>query len=62
MLIKAKYKSIPYLIAILFVLFIITKLIYEFIVAEPEFKGNIFVNTKPGFWEMFRYRLYKLFN
>jgi len=31
MVIREKYKSIPYVIAILFVLFVITKIVYEFI-------------------------------
>ncbi len=31
MAIKEQYKSIPYLILILIVLFIVTKLIYEFV-------------------------------
>ncbi|HQO09223.1 MAG TPA: carboxypeptidase-like regulatory domain-containing protein [Clostridiales bacterium] len=38
------------------------ELIQEMMVAEPELKGKIDVKTKPGFWEMLRYYIYRIFN
>lgn len=38
------------------------ELIYEHNVPYPKLNGKIDVKTKPGFWEMFRYYIHRIFN
>jgi len=38
------------------------ELIYEHNVPYPKLNGKIDVKTKPGFWEMFRYYIYRIFH
>ena len=38
------------------------EMVREYNIPSPEMKGKIDVRTKPGFWEMFRYYIYRIFN
>jgi hypothetical protein len=38
------------------------EMVREYNIPSPELKGKIDVRTKPGFWEMFRYYIYRIFN
>ena len=38
------------------------EMVREYNIPSPEMKGKIDVITKPGFWEMFRYYIYRIFN